>query len=200
MSESAPNGWDEEADEADDLTAGEVFDRLRSAEPATSADSETVYSELVDEDPEDIVAAADEPTDEPAPEDDDILADADALDSLLLPDRTEEDGFLWVDADSDVDNGAAIDDDTEAPPTVVDDWMIDFATESDGDLGPGDQGTAEARVDSAEGAEEPALPIVDDEPEAIALSREETGESTDSNRGIAGRLVGRVKRFVRGLF
>lgn len=200
MSESLPNGWDEEADEADDLTAGDLFDRLRSAETTTSADSDSVYRELVDEDPEDLVAAADEPTEEPTPEDDDILADDDALDSLLLPDRTEADGFLWVDAPSDGDTDDGLDDETDESPSIVDDWMIDFATESDDDADSVDRDDAEVTADAAEGTEEAPLPIVDEEPEAIALSNEEADESTASGRGIAGRLIGRVKRLVRGLF
>jgi hypothetical protein len=199
MSESLTNGWDEEADEADDLTAGDVFDRLRSAETATSADSESVYSELVDEEPEELVAAADEPTDEPTPEDDDILADDDALDSLLLSDRTEADGFLWVDAESAVETDDGVDDETDESPSIVDDWMIDFAIESDDDADPVDQDAEAATPDAAEETETAPLPIVDEEPEAIALSKD-SDESADSNRGLAGRLIGRVKRLVRGLF
>jgi len=199
MSESVPNGWDEEADEADDLTAGDVFDRLRSAETATSADSESVYSELVDAEPEELVAAADEPTDEPTPEDDDILADDDALDSLLLSDRTEADGFLWVDAEPDGDTDDGVDDETDEAPSIVDDWMIDFAIESDDDTDSVDQDAEAATPDATEETGEAALPIVDEEPEAIALSND-SDESADSNRGIAGRLIGRVKRLVRGLF
>lgn len=198
MSESLTNGWEEETDEADDLTAGDVFDRLRSAETATSADSESVYSELVDEEPEELVAAADEPTDEPTPEDDDILADDDALDSLLLSDRTEADGFLWVDAEPDVETDDGVDDETDESPSIVDDWMIDFAIESD-DADPVDQDADPATPDAPEETETAPLPIVDEEPEAIALSND-SDESADPDRGLAGRLIGRVKRIVRGLF
>jgi len=205
MSGSLPNEWgDEEDAETDDLTAGDVFERLKNEEDATSADSDEVYRELVDESPEDLVAAADEPAAEPTPEDDDLLADEAALESLLLPDRTEEDGFLWIDPDSAVEPEAATDEGEEASPSVVDDWMIDFATEADDDAGSTAAEVDEAgeRTDDGLGSEGeiPPLPIVDEDPEAIALSNQERDESEDSARGLAGRLIGRVKRLVRDLF
>lgn len=205
MSGSLPNEWgDEEDAETDDLTAGDVFERLKDEEDVTSADSDEVYRELVDESPEDLVAAADEPTTEPTPEDDDLLADEAALESLLLPDRTEEDGFLWIDPDSAVEPEAATDEGEDAAPSIVDDWMIDFATEADDEAG----GTAEEVDDAGEPADEgaaiegemPPLPIVDEDPEAIALSNQERDKSEDSARGFAGRIIGRVKRLVRSLF
>jgi len=194
MSESVPNGWDQESDEADDPTAGDVFERLKNSEPSTSADSEAVYRELVDEDPDAIAETADEPPAEPAIEDDDLLADEGALEDLLLSGRTEEDGFLWIEADRDEgEEGAA--------PSPVDGWMIDFAAEADDEADPlPREGRNTAQLDDDSATETGPLPIVDEDPESIALSTPERNDPADSNQGVASTLLDRIVGLLRGLF
>ena len=81
-------------DERDDQTTRAVFDRLKADE---TADTDAVLEE---DRPAEIIASADEPepsTDETAI-DAALLVDEDALEALLLPDRTEGEEFLWVEA------------------------------------------------------------------------------------------------------
>jgi hypothetical protein len=194
MSESVPNGWDQESDEADDLTAGDVFERLKNSEPSTSADSETVYRELVDEDPDAIAETADEPPAEPAIEDDDLLADEGALEDLLLSGRTEEDGFLWIEADRD-------EGEDDAAPSPVDGWMVDFAAEAGDEPDPTPhEGGETAQVEDDAAPEKRPLPIVDEDPESIALTSPERNEPADSSRDVPGTLLDRIVRLLRGLF
>mgnify|MGYP000153303065 CR=1 FL=1 len=108
-------------DEIEDTTADELFQQL-SAEVAEEED-DTVdeadpFEELSDESPEEIIASADEEVEHVDEVDDAIAADDELFDTLLLPEREEEDGFLWVQTEADEeasgDDTAAADD--TAPP------------------------------------------------------------------------------------
>lgn len=143
---------DREVDRREDLTAGELFHRLRDSEDATSAESDEVYRELVDEPPDELVRNTRE-RDADRAVDDDVLADDEAVESLLLPDRTEADEFQWIDTASDLEDSEAdeIDDggEPENPDEIVDvqDWDVSF--ESDHEEPAPDDGSDDTRSPQA---------------------------------------------------
>jgi hypothetical protein len=132
------------APEPEDTTAGELFQQLRDEHDDGSA-SNTV-DELTDESPEAIMARADEPAEHVDPLDDAIRADEGALDDLLLTERREADGFLWIETDDDATANEGVDDlgsllehsDTADAPTSTteasthDEPEVDDATSDDG--------------------------------------------------------------------
>lgn len=128
MSRSSPNGDPERDEGPEDKTADDLFEELAEEESGlgTSADGDEIYDELADESPEEIIAGADEDV-EHHPVDDAILPDEEALTELLLSERREEDGFLWVDTGGD---GGDAEDDDPFDEDVVEDWSDAFAAAS----------------------------------------------------------------------
>lgn len=104
------------ADTVEDRTADELFSQLQETVP----DGGTVDDVLGDDNPDDIVARADEPVPEP---DDDLIDDPDALETLLLTGRRKDQEFLWVTVDETgdtverEDETATDGDDGDAPAT-----------------------------------------------------------------------------------
>ncbi|WP_276253422.1 hypothetical protein [Halomontanus rarus] len=91
-------------DGIEDQTAADVFNQLR--DEATDTGEADIDSDILeDESPTDIIASADEPTDDAPTVDDDLLVDEHALENLLLTGRTKEDEFLWVDDGSSAETG-----------------------------------------------------------------------------------------------
>lgn len=166
MSESVSNEWDEEEDDGGDLTAGDLFERLKEAEDPPNVEEGEGYDELIDEEPEDVIAAADDP--ESTHQHDEVLLDeTEALEDLLLSGRTEEMGFLWVDADTGA-NGTESGDVREKH--TVENLDLDF------DRIMGERTRPESTEDNQEGKTRdgspprPPLPILEEEPEAIDIS------------------------------
>jgi len=93
--------------DAEDTTADELFAQLRDEHD--DAEQAHAVDDVTDESPEDIMARADEDAEHVDQIDDSIRADEGALDDLLLTERREADGFLWVETDGD-DPDAAGDD------------------------------------------------------------------------------------------
>ncbi|MFC6953583.1 hypothetical protein [Halorubellus litoreus] len=85
--------------DAEDTTADELFAQLR--EEQDDADQAHAVDELGDESPDEIMARADEEEAHVDQIDDAIRADEGALDDLLLTERREADGFLWVETEDD---------------------------------------------------------------------------------------------------
>jgi hypothetical protein len=85
--------------DAEDTTADELFAQLRDEHD----DDEQAHAvdNVTDESPEDIMARADEDAEHVDQIDDSIRADEGALDDLLLTERREADGFLWVETEND---------------------------------------------------------------------------------------------------
>ena len=104
---------DPRADDVEDRTASAVFGQLQDSVP----DGGSVDDVLEDESPEDIIASADEPAREHDPIDDDLLADTEALEELLLTDRTEGEEFLWIETDATDDDPSS----SQPPDTVTTD-------------------------------------------------------------------------------
>lgn len=125
--------------DAEDTTADELFAQLR--EEQDDADQAHAVDELADESPDEIMARADEEEEHVDQIDDAIRADEGALDDLLLTERREADGFLWVETeDEDTTDGVgslfAPDDssptDDRSEPDSVDESSTDAsAAESD---------------------------------------------------------------------
>jgi hypothetical protein len=126
-SESGPSG--STATGPEDTTASAVFQQLREEAGADadtgSADPDAVASESPDE----IIAKADESTTHVDAVDESIRADDDALDDLLLTERREADGFLWVATDGDESTDAGLawgdDPDTESDANAESDESSD---------------------------------------------------------------------------
>lgn len=132
---------DGEVDGMEDLTAGELFHRLRDSEGTTSAQSDAVYRELVDETPDELARNAEsEPTESTV--EDDVVAENEVVESLLLPDRTEADEFQWVDTNSGTESEGpeVLETDGERDPEPsddgadVEDWDVSFDVEDGPDL------------------------------------------------------------------
>lgn len=125
MSRSSLDGGQTDGGGPDDKTAEDVFQELADDESGlgTSADGDDIYEELSDDSPEEIIAAADETVDEPDV-DEAILPDEDALDALLLSERTMADGFLWVETATEPAASEPNEDD------VVEEWSEAFAEAS----------------------------------------------------------------------
>lgn len=136
MSGSSLNGEPDEDEGPDDKTADDLFQELAETESSlgTSADGDEIYEELTDDSPEEIIAAADETVEE-HPVDDAILPDEDALQELLLSDRTMEDGFLWIDTGGETET----DDEDPFADDVVDEWSDAFAEASEETLSTDDE-------------------------------------------------------------
>lgn len=181
MSGSSLNGDPAEDDDGpEDKTADDLFQELADDESSlgTSADGDEIYEELAGESPEEIIAAADEDVEE-HPVDDAILPDEDALQELLLSDRTEEDGFLWIDTGGEAES----DDDDPFDEDVVEEWSDAFAAASDGPSSTDDRPT----VDVEGGSD--GVDWTDDESEDAsgageAGDAETASESDDSGPGI----------------
>ena len=94
--------------DAEDTTADELFAQLRDEHD--DAEQAHAVDDVTDESPEDIMARADEDAEHVDQIDDSIRADEGALDDLLLTERREADGFLWVETDADDDVDATGDD------------------------------------------------------------------------------------------
>lgn len=125
MSRSSLDGGQTDGGGPDDKTAEDLFQELADDESGlgTSADGDDIYEELSDDSPEEIIAAADETVDEPDV-DEAILPDEDALDALLLSERTMADGFLWVETATESTASEPNEDD------VVEEWSDAFAEAS----------------------------------------------------------------------
>lgn len=173
MRGSSVNG-EPDADGPDDTTADDLFQDLAETERGLgeSADGEDIYDELAEESPEEIIAAADEAA-EDHPVDDAILPDEDALDDLLLSDRTMEEGFLWVDTGVEETGDEAAEADG-----VVDEWVDAFAAASE--VGP-----VEEPPDEGAPATEP-----DDEEEDDDSTPEVTIDVPDPDEGAAAEATG----------
>ncbi len=199
MSGSFLNGDPAEDDGPEDKTADDLFQELADAESSlgTSADGDEIYEKLSNDSPEEIIAAADEDVKE-HPIDDAILPDEDALGELLLSDRTEEDGFLWIDTGGDDEST----DDDPFEGGVVDEWADAFAAASDETLSDGEppgEPRDEPAADDEETDEsddtEPKISIevpdpgevdgalVDDETETEPEAETETETETESADG-----------------
>ena len=181
MSRSSPNGEPAEDDGPEDKTADDLFQELADAESSlgTSADGDEIYEELSDDSPEEIIAAADEDV-EDHPVDDAILPDEDALQELLLSDRKEEDGFLWVDTGDDAT------DDDPFESDVVDEWSDAFAAASDETLSSDAPPAASREAPETEGKEtddsEPEIAIEVPDPDEVDGARADEGETGSSDR------------------
>jgi hypothetical protein len=97
--------------DAEDTTADELFAQLRDEHD--DAEQAHAVDDVTDESPDDIMARADAEAEHVDQIDDSIRADEGALDDLLLTERREADGFLWVetgtdDADATEDDVAAL--------------------------------------------------------------------------------------------
>ncbi|WP_256300382.1 hypothetical protein [Haloarchaeobius salinus] len=125
---TTPEGTDGR-DEIEDTTAGELFQQLSAEVEAEDDETEAdPFDELSDESPEEIIASADEEVEHVDEVDDAIAADDELFDTLLLPEREEEDGFLWVQTEDDDeattrDDPDVADETTAAdePPAATDD-------------------------------------------------------------------------------
>ncbi|ELY42478.1 hypothetical protein [Natronorubrum sulfidifaciens] len=113
----------------EDQTAATVFGNLQNSDAA----SDDIDGVLEGESPEDIIASADEP--EPAA--DDSLVDEDALEEMLLTDRTKEREFLWIDADDDAETDTSAADD-DAGPSVADTVEPEAETDTPAEPAAGD--------------------------------------------------------------
>jgi hypothetical protein len=85
--------------DAEDTTADELFAQLRDEHD--DAEQAHAVDDVTDESPEDIMARADEAAEHVDQIDESIRADEGALDDLLLTERREADGFLWVETEND---------------------------------------------------------------------------------------------------
>jgi hypothetical protein len=93
--------------DAEDTTAEELFAQLRAEQD--DADQAHAVDDFGDETPDEIMARADEEEEHVDQIDDSIRADEGALDDLLLTERREADGFLWVETEEDAAGGPADD-------------------------------------------------------------------------------------------
>lgn len=98
-SESTTPGTGTATPDAEDTTADELFAQLRDEHD--DAEQAHAIDHVTDESPEDILARADEDAEHVDQIDDSIRADEGALDDLLLTERREADGFLWVETETD---------------------------------------------------------------------------------------------------
>lgn len=172
MSESVSNGWDEETDDGEGLTAGDLFERLKEADDTPNAEAGKEYTELIDGEPEDIIATADESETTPHPHEE-LLDDSEALEDLLLSERTKEMGFLWVDADQD-DGETGNGEDVETPP--LENLDVDFDQITDNEM-PG-EGIETGQVGETQdkSGTRPPLPLLEEDPEAIDISNSGTDQ------------------------
>lgn len=214
---------DREVDGMEDLTAGELFHQLRDSEDTTSAESDEVYRKLVDEPPEEFVRG-DRERDADRTHDD-VLADDEAVESLLLSDQTEANEFQWIDTASDLEDSDAeqIDDETdrgEADEIVdVQDWDVSFERNREEPAGDGEpERTAEPEFDPSSREPEPRSahpravtdkreelpPIVDEDPENIAVPVVTEGDSAppavDRNPDPPDGVLAHLKRLFGRLF
>jgi hypothetical protein len=178
MSRSTVNrtGGDEEGGPAD-TTAEDLFAELseEAEEFTSSAAGDEIYEELTDDESvDDIIAAADEAAEE-HPVDDAILPDEDALDDLLLSERTESDGFLWV------DTGSPESADEDADVDLDEDWSEAFAQASEATLD--DAGEADESTD------EPEINIDVPDPDEVEGARPDADTNDDAD---ASDTVGRT--------
>lgn len=99
-------------DEIEDTTAGELFEQLSEEVDDEAAETDP-FDEFSDESPEEIIASADGAVEHVDDVDDAIAADDELFDTLLLPEREQADGFLWVqtDAEEGTDEGSEAADD-----------------------------------------------------------------------------------------
>jgi hypothetical protein len=159
-------------DDIEDTTAGELFQQLSAEvaeEEGDTADEAEPFEELSDESPEEIIASADEEVEHVDEVDDAIAADDELFDTLLLPEREEEDGFLWVQTEDDErpsedDAGAA--DDT-APSAS------DASTASPETTAAADRGSSESDLDEDGFSFDP-----DDDASSEVPSWGDTGQET----------------------
>lgn len=98
-SKSTTPGTGTATPDAEDTTADELFAQLRDEHD--DAEQAHAIDHVTDESPEDIMARADEDAEHVDRIDDSIRADEGALDDLLLTERREADGFLWVETETD---------------------------------------------------------------------------------------------------
>lgn len=154
-------------DTVEDRTAAAVFGQLQE----NVSDSDGVDDVLEDETPDDIVASADDP--EPEPVDADLLADEDALEELLLTDRTEGEEFRWIDTDDGTDD-ASDPDRTDAED--------DRASETDADDTDDDDSADRPTDDAEDGAGAGHSRTADDEP------------ADDDSTGLFGWLRSKLPR------
>ncbi|SDR10912.1 prolipoprotein diacylglyceryl transferase [Natronobacterium texcoconense] len=166
----------------EDRTADSVFGELK-ADVGNDADDV-----LGDESPDDIIASADEPEPEPEwPVGDDLVADEQELEALLLTGRTKEQEFLWVDP---ADEDAA----TDAPSapeetTETDDSQetsnVDDSRDTDPEPAETDETTAITPSAGSESQETDAGRSTDTREDESASDRleEPAGEALESEAG-----------------
>ncbi|WP_207589368.1 hypothetical protein [Halomontanus rarus] len=129
-------------DGIEDQTAADVFNQLR--DEATDTGEADIDSDILeDESPTDIIASADEPTDDAPTVDDDLLVDEHALENLLLTGRTKEDEFLWV------DDGSSAETDGEEDETASDEQHPVFDGANSGSTEPVENASSATDSDSA---------------------------------------------------
>lgn len=120
--------------DAEDTTADELFAQLRAEQD--DADQAHAVDDLAEESPDEIMARADEDEAHVDQIDASIRADEGALDDLLLTERREADGFLWVetedDAATDEDIGSLFASDDESDASIPE---ADTAEAGDADDG-----------------------------------------------------------------
>jgi len=178
--------------DAEDTTADELFAQLRDEHD--DAEQAHAVDDVTDESPEDIMARADEDAEHVDQIDDSIRADEGALDDLLLTERREADGFLWVETDADDldapgDDGFSLDDDIDesfearAATFDTDDFGADAAAFDDG---ASDDAEANENDDS-KGATEDARAATEDARADVDDAQAEDGDD-DGADGLAARI------------
>jgi len=169
---------------AEDATAGEVFAQLRE----DVDDEPDAAGDVADESLEDIMARADEETQHVDQIDDAIRADEGALDDLLLTERRQADGFLWVETEDDGDDATDVASLFESTDDAIADATgteADDATQDPVDDAADDDLALDTAVDSS--FEERAASF-DDSTEAfhVDASNFETTTEADSGRTVEG--------------
>jgi hypothetical protein len=186
----------ERTDSVEDTTAADIFDQLR----ADATDEGSADDVLADDSPDDIIASADEPEPEPeAAVHDELLADDDELEDLLLTGRTKEQEFLWIETDDSDDNTVPDKSDDSDDSTVSDDstgrTLLNDSDEAvDGETPATETGpspSTDATVRNAEGDTDAVdeiadrLAETDPGPDEDPSSHAETEATTASNSSIA---------------
>ncbi|MFQ3294491.1 MAG: hypothetical protein ACI8VE_001568 [Natrialbaceae archaeon] len=194
MSEGVSNGWDEEEDDGEELTAGDLFERLKQADDSPNVEDRKESNDLIDEEPEDVIAAADKSKPTPLT-DEDLLEDTEALEDLLLSERTKEMGFLWVDTDQDAGETES-EQDQETP--LVENLDIDFEQISDEESVPEETENSQEEAPRERSPARPPLPILEEDPEAIHISNAEgdqkRGGGTDSELSVIEHFLLLIRR------
>ncbi|NHN40375.1 hypothetical protein G9C85_01825 [Halorubellus sp. JP-L1] len=207
----------------EDTTANELFQQLRDEHD--DDDSATAVTDVAGESPEDIMARADEEEAHVDQIDDAIRADERALDDLLLTERREADGFLWVETEDDAERTADVsslfatgDDEASADTTVDDATAIDdpatgrddFSLSDDAGSGSFEERAAtfddvdldDAAVTDGEDPDDAAV-TDDEDPDATVDEPDTSGASDESadepdDDGEKGGLASRIRSILTG--